>query len=306
VTPLVKRALKVLADREVSPQLGLLKSTLLQLDSTFSERDYGASTFRDFIEKFAKTGIVTLRHAGRSTIVDMAEGPVDAPEAPAAPPAPAESPRASEASTAPASAAPGSAQQTPRDPEQVQQIASQTRDLLNRAPQAPRWPMYVRQLKQYLRSADSSFDERRLGFANIVDLLRLLQREGLFRLERDRRGQMRVFPGPALQASSAPAAHAPAAERGPQEDAFAEAVLEAEPIEGAAAGPAIDFDEAPLEIHTDRAAEPASVTAEVIEVDEAPAQPKVERSRKGSAPRRTRKTARARPAPRKRKSPVPA
>src|SRR5262249_7570620 len=37
--PLVRRALKVLSDREVSPQLGLLKSTLLQLDSTFSERD---------------------------------------------------------------------------------------------------------------------------------------------------------------------------------------------------------------------------------------------------------------------------
>ncbi len=36
--PLVTRGLKVLADREVSPQLGLLKSTLLQLDSTFSER----------------------------------------------------------------------------------------------------------------------------------------------------------------------------------------------------------------------------------------------------------------------------
>ena len=37
--PLVKRALKVLADREVMPQLGVLKSTLLQLDSTFSERE---------------------------------------------------------------------------------------------------------------------------------------------------------------------------------------------------------------------------------------------------------------------------
>ena len=44
--PLVRRALKVLADREVSPQLGLLKSTLLQLDSTFSERTYGANSFR--------------------------------------------------------------------------------------------------------------------------------------------------------------------------------------------------------------------------------------------------------------------
>ena len=38
VLPLVRRALKVLTDREVTPQLGLLKSTLLQLDSTFSER----------------------------------------------------------------------------------------------------------------------------------------------------------------------------------------------------------------------------------------------------------------------------
>src|SRR3712207_2084320 len=57
--PLVKRALKVLTDREVSPQLGLLKSTLLQLDSSFSERDYGASTFRDFAEKLEKRGLVT-------------------------------------------------------------------------------------------------------------------------------------------------------------------------------------------------------------------------------------------------------
>src|SRR5438046_223193 len=66
--PLVKRALKVLSDREVTPQLGLLKSTLLQLDSTFSERDYGASTFRDFIEKVAERGIVTLKQSGRSVL----------------------------------------------------------------------------------------------------------------------------------------------------------------------------------------------------------------------------------------------
>ncbi len=54
--PLVKRALQVLTDREVSPQLGLLKSTLLQLDSSFSERDYGVSTFREFADKLAKEG----------------------------------------------------------------------------------------------------------------------------------------------------------------------------------------------------------------------------------------------------------
>src|SRR5437660_558970 len=38
VMPLVERALQVLERRAVQPQLGLLKSTMLQLDSAFSER----------------------------------------------------------------------------------------------------------------------------------------------------------------------------------------------------------------------------------------------------------------------------
>src|SRR5262249_11830912 len=88
--PLVRRALKVLTDREVSPQLGLLKSTLLQLDSTFTERDYDASTFRDFIEKMAAAGYVNLKQVDRSLLVELkeqfqAEGeeaaPAAAPEA---------------------------------------------------------------------------------------------------------------------------------------------------------------------------------------------------------------------------------
>src|SRR3970282_505535 len=72
--PLVTRALKVLADREVSPQLGLLKTTLLQLDSTFSERSYGAGSFRDFAQKLASAGHVTLRESGRTVLVDQTEG----------------------------------------------------------------------------------------------------------------------------------------------------------------------------------------------------------------------------------------
>ncbi len=57
---LVERALQVLERREVRPQLGLLKSTMLQLDSTFSEKAYGASSFTDFVEKLQKAGYVTL------------------------------------------------------------------------------------------------------------------------------------------------------------------------------------------------------------------------------------------------------
>src|SRR5688500_18811988 len=90
--PLVKRALKVLSEREVTPQLGLLKSTLLQLDSTFSEREYGVSSFRDFMEKVAQAGAVTLKHAGRSMLVEQAEDGVPAESQPTAAEPSAEAP----------------------------------------------------------------------------------------------------------------------------------------------------------------------------------------------------------------------
>src|SRR5205809_4618881 len=79
--PIVRRALKILADREVSPQTGLLKSTLLQLDSTFSERNYGASSFLDFVEKLSQAGLVQLKHSGRSVMVELNEGFGDDTEA---------------------------------------------------------------------------------------------------------------------------------------------------------------------------------------------------------------------------------
>src|SRR6185503_3332225 len=62
-----------------------------------------------------------------------------------------------------------------------------------------RWPMYIRNVKQLLRAADSNFDERRYGFGGLMDLLRACQRDNIMRLERDRRGGLRVFPGSALQ-----------------------------------------------------------------------------------------------------------
>jgi hypothetical protein len=58
--PLVERALNVLERREVRPQLGLLKSTMLQLDSTFNERAYGAGNFTDFVEKLQKSDYVEV------------------------------------------------------------------------------------------------------------------------------------------------------------------------------------------------------------------------------------------------------
>ncbi|MSO56124.1 MAG: NYN domain-containing protein [Acidobacteria bacterium] len=188
IIPLVKRALKVLADREVSPQLGLLKSTLLQLDSTFSERNYGSSTFRDFVEKISKTGAVTLRHSGRNIMVDLPESADATAETAASPALPG-------SLEAPKVAPPAV------DPARALQTARHVRDVFAQAGQPPRWPMYVRQLKQYLRALDPGFDEQAAGQGTLTELLRVCQREGIFRLERDRRGQMRIFPGSVLQAT---------------------------------------------------------------------------------------------------------
>jgi uncharacterized protein (TIGR00288 family) len=180
--PLVRRALKVLSEREVTPQLGLLKSTLLQLDSTFSEREYGAGSFRDFMEKVAQAGAVTLKHAGRSLLVEPVEDGAAVPEAVAVP-----------------------IEKPVEDEEEMPVSELGNAEGVRAAQQAfaagaPRWPMYIRQAKQFLKGAIENFDERRYGFASVVDLLRAAAKTGVVRIERDRRGGMRVFPGPQLKA----------------------------------------------------------------------------------------------------------
>ncbi len=68
--PLVERALQVLERRAVQPQLGLLKSTMLQLDSAFNERAYGASSFSDFIEKLKRGELVNVSGTGGRYIIE--------------------------------------------------------------------------------------------------------------------------------------------------------------------------------------------------------------------------------------------
>jgi uncharacterized protein (TIGR00288 family) len=239
--PLVLRALKVLSEREVTPQLGLLKSTLLQLDSTFSEREYGAGSFRDFMEKVAQTGAVTLRSAGRSMLVEATDGASPLPEAPVeleprpAPPAPpAVTTPAAVGKTVDTLDAPPPPVRPPQpaispitgmledsdEEESLPQSPMTMQDGIRTVQQAfaqtqppPRWPMYVRQAKQFLRVAIPGFDERNYGFASVVDLLRAAGKEGVLRIERDRQGAVRIFPGaslaqrPASSDAASPAAY---------------------------------------------------------------------------------------------------
>jgi uncharacterized LabA/DUF88 family protein len=188
--PLVRRALKVLTDREVSPQLGLLKSTLLQLDSTFTERDYGASTFRDFIEKMAAAGYVKLKQVDRSLLVELSETAQSDSQEPEAEPAPAPvaSPSGEQAYTQPPAPTPMQSEEGVRAIQEAFQKSNIT----------PHWPMYLRNVKQFIKNASPTFDEHRYGFHSFLEAVRHAQRAGLLRLERNRQGILRVFPGNAL------------------------------------------------------------------------------------------------------------
>ncbi len=68
--PLVERALQVLERRAVQPQLGLLKSTMLQLDSAFSEKAYGAGSFSDFVERLKRGDYVNVSGTGGRYIIE--------------------------------------------------------------------------------------------------------------------------------------------------------------------------------------------------------------------------------------------
>jgi hypothetical protein len=175
----------------------------------------------DFAEKLAQSGLVQLKHAGRSVMVELNGGFEDS-DAPAtdlkvrsatdeAGPADVRSGMDGARSTMDGASnvahmsrlvPQGGGEQRP-PVEVVGDNAEGVRvvgDLLRAATNA-RWPMYLRNVKQVLRAAN--FDERSYGFGGLMDLLRACQREGLMQVERDRRRGLRVFQGAALMPGGA-------------------------------------------------------------------------------------------------------
>ena len=210
----VQRALKILSDRGVEPQLGPLKSTLLQLDSTFSERDYGTSSFREFIQRLSDKHHLSLRRIDNGYVVEMnGDGPRDKqparPRADAAsdevveptgdvePGAEAAAGEAGVHAEAPARAvAVGS-----RPPEDALALLRTALEKMNESRSGK--PLYVRHLAQGLRAVDPEFDEATYGFRTLTELMHFGQREGLLRMQRDRQGAWRVTP--VTSSSDAPA-----------------------------------------------------------------------------------------------------
>ncbi len=253
--PLIRRALKILTDREVSPQLGLLKSTLLQLDSTFSERDYGTNTFRDFTEKLARTGVVNLRQVDRSLLVELNEefseeaGSEAADDVRKPVSSRSRRPRASASETADddkSSGASRSRSPRPAEPEGTPDSASPRteegvqliRSVFEKAEAPLKWPMYVRGVKQFIKAAEPDFDEKAYGFSGLLDALRQVQKAGVLRLERNRQGVLRIYPGEVIERSVASIQESSEAPR----RAGAATAKATEPVEGddEAVGQAVD------------------------------------------------------------------
>jgi uncharacterized protein (TIGR00288 family) len=157
--PLVERALGVLERREVRPQLGLLKSTMLQLDSTFNEKAYGANSFTDFVEKLQKADFVEVSGAEGRYMIRMKGA---APEKPGA--------------------KPEEAIPILRDVLEIHRL-----DIDN--------GVNADELAELVKQEQSAFDWHEFGFQEFSELLNYAQDKGLVRILADEEKGLTVYLG---------------------------------------------------------------------------------------------------------------
>jgi len=181
--PLVERALGVLERREVRPQLGLLKSTMLQLDSTFNEKAYGASSFTDFVEKLQKADYVEVTGGEGRYMIRMKGGAT--PEKPGA--------------------KPEEAIPLLRDVLEVHRM-----EMDNGAP--------AEELADYVHQDHPNFDLRQFGFQEFGELLNYAQDKGLVRINADEEKGITVYLGAEFHPPAAPPAPEPVAEMEEEEE----------------------------------------------------------------------------------------
>ncbi|MGH9614222.1 MAG: OST-HTH/LOTUS domain-containing protein, partial [Bryobacteraceae bacterium] len=173
--PLVERALQVLERRAVQPQLGLLKSTMLQLDSAFNERAYGAGSFSDFIEKLKRADFVNVSGQGGRYIIERKTS--SQPERP-----------------------------TPRPEEALPLL----RDVLETHRLELENGAAADQLAGWVQEDHPNFETKNYGFQEFAEFLNYAQDKLVVRIEADEEKGLTVFLGaefypPALPESPEPA-----------------------------------------------------------------------------------------------------
>jgi uncharacterized protein (TIGR00288 family) len=183
--PLVERALGVLERREVRPQLGLLKSTMLQLDSTFNEKAYGANSFTDFVEKLQKADFVEVS-GGEGRYMIRMKG--------AAP-------------TEKLGAKPEEAIPVLRDVLETHRFEADNGAL-------------AEELAEWVRQEHSNFDTRQYGFQEFSELLNYAQDKGLVRIVADEEKGLIVFLGTEFHPPAPPPEPEPSAAAEMEEEEY--------------------------------------------------------------------------------------
>lgn len=163
--PLLDRALKALERREVTPQLGLLKSTMLQLDPAFTERDYGTNSFSDLVQKLSDAGHLKLYRRENNLLVERLPAAEEAPPPPAL---------------------------TRED------AIPMLHALLADNVTILRVGLPARELAALFRAAYPEFQLQDYGFTEFEELLNLAQDKGLLRNDAEGEKGLRVYPGPEL------------------------------------------------------------------------------------------------------------
>ncbi len=170
VVPLIKRTLRVLERRNVQPQLGLLKSTMLQLDSRFSEKDYGASSFSELIEKLREAGYVKLSGTGGQATIETK-----------------------------------AATETDRQVVKPEEALPILRDILEQHRLELEDGCLAEDLEAWVSEEAPEFDLQTYGFQEFAELLNFAQDKLLVRVEPDEEAGLLVFLGPEFYPPAAPA-----------------------------------------------------------------------------------------------------
>jgi uncharacterized protein (TIGR00288 family) len=159
--PLVERALQALDRRGVQPQLGLLKSTMLQLDPAFNEKAYGAGSFSEFIDKMKKADYVEVSGAeGRYMIRRKGSG--------------------------------AAIERAAKKPEEA---LPDLRDVLENHRLEMENGCPLDQLAQWMQDAKPSFDPKDYGFQEFAEFLNYAQDKLVVRMEPDEEHGMTVYLG---------------------------------------------------------------------------------------------------------------
>jgi uncharacterized protein (TIGR00288 family) len=166
--PLVERALQVLERRNVQAQLGLLKSTMLQLDPAFSERAYGSGSFSEFVEKLKKADYVNVSGTGGRYVIERKSSskPVEAPKPEEALPA--------------------------------------LRDVLENHRIEMEDGVLAEDLEGWMRSEVADFDPKKYGYQEFAEFLNFAQDKTVVRIEADEEKGLTVFLGAEFYPPAAP------------------------------------------------------------------------------------------------------